>query len=62
MLRRRPTAPSAAGWLCLGALYLTATVVNTLLAFQMAALWPALLAMAMAAVTVLCAIAAWRRF
>ena len=69
MLRRRPrrTAPSwvrhpAAGWLCLGVLYLTATVVTMLLAFSMVARWPALLAIAMAAVTTICGVTAWRRF
>ena len=65
MLRRRPrqtAAPSATGLLSLGALYLTATVVNVLLALRMGALWPALLAAVMALVTTLCAVAAWRRF
>jgi len=69
MLRRRPrrTAPSwlrhpAAVPLCLGVLYLTATVVTMLLAFSAAASWPALLAIALAVVTMLCAACAWRRF
>lgn len=69
MLRRRPrvTVQSwmrhpAAGWLSLGVLYLTATVVNVLLALSMTAWWPAMLAVVMAFVTVLCAVIAWRRF
>jgi 1,4-dihydroxy-2-naphthoate octaprenyltransferase len=68
MLRRRPrrTAPSrvrhpAAALLFLAALYLTATVVNVLLALTMNAWWPALFASLLALVTVLCATAAWRR-
>lgn len=69
MLRRRPsrTAPSwvrhpAAGSLCLGVLYLTATVVTMLLAFSAVAWWPALLAILLATATVACGVAAWRRF
>ena len=68
MLRRRPrrTAPRvrhpAAGPLFLAALYLTATVVNVLLALTMNAWWPAVFATLLALVTVLCATAAWRRF
>lgn len=69
MLRRRPrrTAPSwvrhpAAPPLVLAALYLTATVVNVLLALTMNAAWPALFASVLALVTVFCAAAAWRRF
>ena len=68
MLRRRlrRSAPSrvrhpATGLLMLAALYLTATVVNVLLALTMNALWPALFATLLALVTVLCATAAWRR-
>jgi hypothetical protein len=68
MLRRRPrrTAPSwlrhpAAVPLCLGVLYLAATVATMLLAFSMVAWWPALLAIALAVVTMLCAMSAWRR-
>jgi hypothetical protein len=66
MLRRRPRRTTAlhpaTGWLCLGVLYLTATVANMLLAFRMTEAWPALVAILMAGVTVLCAVAAWRRF
>ncbi|GAB1508625.1 hypothetical protein [Actinophytocola sp. KF-1] len=69
MLRRRPrrTAPSwvrhpAAVPLLLATLYLTATVVNVLLAITMNVLWPALFASLLAFVTVLCAGTAWRRF
>lgn len=69
MLRRRPrrAAPSpvrhpAAVPLFLAALYLTATVVNALLALTMDVLWPALFASLLALVTALCAAAAWRRF
>ena len=69
MLRRRPrrTAPSwvrhpAAPPLLLAALYLTATVVNVLLALTMNTAWPALFASLLALVTMLCATAAWRRF
>jgi hypothetical protein len=69
MLRRRPRRAAsswvghpAVGLLCLGVLYLTATVVTVLLAFHMTEVWPVLLAAAMALVTMLCAIAAWRRF
>ncbi len=69
MLRRRPrrTAPSwvrhpATVPLFLAALYLTATVVNVLLALTMNVLWPALFASLLALVTVLCATTAWRRF
>lgn len=68
MLRRRPrrTAPSwvrhpAAPPLFLATLYLTATVVNVLLALTMNTAWPALFASLLALVTVLCATAAWRR-
>ncbi|MGB3439396.1 MAG: hypothetical protein WBA97_11655 [Actinophytocola sp.] len=68
MLRRRPrrTAPSwvrhpAAGMLLLAALYLTATVVNVLLAVTMNTWWPALFATLLALVSVLCATTAWRR-
>jgi len=68
MLRRRPrrTGPSrvrhpATALLLLAALYLAATVVNVLLALTMNAWWPALFAVLLAVVTVLCAIAAWRR-
>lgn len=69
MLRRRPrrAAPSwvrhpAAPPLFLATLYLTATVVNVLLALTMNTAWPALFASVLALVTVLCATAAWRRF
>jgi hypothetical protein len=48
--------------LCLGVLYLTATVVTMLLAISVAASWPALLAIALAVATMLCAASAWRRF
>jgi hypothetical protein len=48
--------------LFLAALYLTATVVNVLLALTMNVLWPALFASLLALVTVLCATTAWRRF
>jgi hypothetical protein len=68
MLRRRPrrTAPSpvrhpAAGPLFLAGLYLTASVVNVLLALTMRSWWPAAFAALLALVTVLCAAAAWRR-
>jgi hypothetical protein len=68
MLRRRPrrTAPSwvrhpAAALLFLATLYLTATVVNVLLALTMNTWWPAVFAALLALVTVLCAMAAWRR-
>lgn len=68
MLRRRPrrTAPSqvrhpAAGPLFLAVLYLTATIVNVLLALSMNTWWPALFATLLALVTVLCALTAWRR-
>lgn len=69
MLRRRPrrTASSwvrhpAAALLFLATLYLTATVVNVLLALTMNTWWPAVFATLLALVTVLCATAAWRRF
>jgi hypothetical protein len=69
MLRRRPrrAAPPgvrhpAAAPLFLATLYLTATVVNVLLALAMNVLWPALLASVLALVAVLCAAAAWRHF
>jgi hypothetical protein len=55
---RHPAAVS----LCLGVLYLTATVVTMLLAFSAAAWWPALLAILLAAATVACGVSAWRRF
>jgi pheromone shutdown protein TraB len=55
---RHPAAPP----LVLAALYLTATVVNVLLALTMNTAWPALFASVLALVTVLCATAAWRRF
>lgn len=65
MLRRRPrrTARSwvrqpSTGWLFLAGLYLTAAIVNLLLALSMAVLWPALLAALMAAVTVVCVVCA----
>lgn len=68
MLRRRPrrTAPlpvrhPAAGPLFLAALYLTATVVNVLLATTMRSWWPAVFAVVLALVTLLCATTAWRR-
>jgi hypothetical protein len=65
MLRRRPAPPPArhpvAGLLCLAVLYLTAAVVTVLLAFSMAAWWPAVVAAALAGVSVTCATAAWRR-
>lgn len=60
--RRMTALHPATGWLCLGALYLAATVVNTLLAFRMTERWPVLVAVLMGAVTVMCAIVAWRRF
>lgn len=67
MLRRRPrrTARSwvrhpSTGWLFLAALYLTAAIVNLLLALSMAVLWPALLAALMATVTVVCVVCAVR--
>lgn len=67
MLRRRSrrVAPAwlrhpSSGWLFLAALYLTAAVVNVLLALTMAVLWPALLAALMAAVTVIFVICAFR--
>jgi hypothetical protein len=47
--------------LCLGVLYLAATVATMLLAFSMVAWWPVLLAIALAVVTMLCAMSAWRR-
>jgi hypothetical protein len=69
MLRRRSrrTAPSwirhpAAGVLCLGVLYLTATVVMMLLALRMSEWWPTLIAIAMAVVTAFCGVRAWRHF
>jgi hypothetical protein len=55
---RHPAAPP----LVLAALYLTATIVNVLLALTMNAAWPALFASVLALVTVFCAAAAWRRF
>jgi hypothetical protein len=68
MLRRRPrrTAPSpvrhpATGPLFLAGLYLTASVVNVLLALTMKSWWPAVFAAVLALVTVLCAATAWRR-
>ena len=68
MLRRRPrrAAPSwvrhpATVPMFLAALYLTATIVNVLLALTMDVLWPAAFASLLAVVTVLCAVTAWRR-
>jgi hypothetical protein len=52
----------AATPLLLATLYLTATVVNVLLALTMNVLWPALFASVLALVTVFCAATAWRRF
>jgi hypothetical protein len=69
MLRRRPRRAAqswvrhpAAGWVFLAGLYLTATVVNVLLAFGMAAWWPVLLAAVLALATVLCVLAALATF
>ncbi len=66
MLRRRPrrTAAPWTGWLVLAGVYLTATVINLLLALSMHVLWPVLLAALLALVTALCtsaAISAWRK-
>lgn len=65
MLRRRPrrTAPTwlrhpATGWLLLAALYVVATVLNVLLAFSMAVLWPVLLAVLLAMLAGACVAAA----
>lgn len=62
MLRRRPrrVAPGwvrhpATGWLFLAALYLAATVINTLLAISMSATWPALIALVLATIAGVCA-------
>lgn len=62
MLRRRPrrVAPGwlrhpATGWLFLAALYAVATVINTLLAISMSAVWPALVALVLATIAGLCA-------
>lgn len=62
MLRRRPrrVAPGwvrhpATSWLFLAALYLAATVINTMLAISMAAVWPALIALVLAAIATVCA-------
>jgi hypothetical protein len=52
----------AVGALCLGVLYLIATVVMVVLACSASAWWPAVLAITMALVTVVCAVMAWRRF
>jgi len=66
MLLRRPrrTASPSTGWLVLAGVYLTATVINVLLALSMHVLWPVLLAALLALVTAFCtsaAISAWRR-
>jgi hypothetical protein len=65
MLRRRPrrTAPTwlrhpSTGWLVLAVVYLTATVINLLLAMTMHVLWPFLMAALLALVTALCTRAA----
>ncbi|HEX6359119.1 hypothetical protein [Actinophytocola sp.] len=69
MLQHRPRRPTlswvrhpAFEWLSVGFLYLVATAANVVLALRMSEAWPVVLATAMALVTVLCAIAAWRRF
>ncbi len=62
MLRRRPRrfTPGwlrhpATGWLFLAALYVAATVINALLAISMSAVWPALIALILAAIAGVCA-------
>lgn len=67
MLRRRPPrtvrrvlSHPAAGWLALSALYLTAAVLNLLLAARTEAFWPLALAAALAIAALACATAAAR--
>lgn len=67
MLRRRPrrVAPGwlrhpATGWLFLATLYLAATVINALLAISMSAVWPALIALVLAAIATVCATSGFR--
>jgi hypothetical protein len=67
MLRRRPRRAArswvrhpSTGWLFLAALYLTAAIVNLLLALSMAVWWPAVLAALMAGVAVVFVVCAIR--
>lgn len=66
MLRRRPRRVTldwlrhpATGWIFLATLYLAATVINTLLAISMSAVWPALVALVLATIAGVCATTAY---